>query len=327
MALGAAGCGGDDHEPVGELAFFVTTDADYRLARAGSDGKRIEVVSGQGRGGVVPHLFARPSWSPDGQRLAFAGVESGDPAADARTDIHVMRADGSARIRITSTRDALEPMWTPDGRRIVFTRRAPGDGPPTGSLWIMDADGSHARELTRRVRGRVDLAGSSPAEGAWVAVTRATCVDDCAESVSAVFRVALDGSGERRLLNRAEQPSVAPDGRRIAFVSDRDRNGTLSYGDRRFFANELYVTDVDGSDQRRLTETRELNERAPAWSPDGERIAFQRGKAYDNAEGMSLHQVNPDGTCERAILADPKLDTWYASPAWRPGDEPGALEC
>ena len=85
---------------------------------------------------------------------------------------------------------------------------------------------------------------------------------------------------------------------------------------------------ANGSGRRRLTRTRDVNETAPAWSPDGERIAFQRGRAFDNAEGMSLHQMNPDGTCERTILADPKLDTWYARPAWRPsGEGPGGLAC
>ena len=61
-------------------------------------------------------------------------------------------------------------------------------------------------------------------------------------------------------------PAWSPDGRRIAFMSDRDENP------------EIYVMDADGANQTRLTRT-ELEDSLPAWSPDGRRIAFvsQRG--------------------------------------------------
>ena len=65
---------------------------------------------------------------------------------------------------------------------------------------------------------------------------------------------------------------VSPDGRRIAFQSDR--NGTL----------DIYVMNADGSNIERLTYSGTDNY-APAWSPDGRMIAFasvRDGKLYDS---------------------------------------------
>jgi hypothetical protein len=50
-----------------------------------------------------------------------------------------------------------------------------------------------------------------------------------------------DGSDARKLAGRSEDPAFSPDGRRIAFASDRNENGSLNYGDKAFFANEPYI--------------------------------------------------------------------------------------
>ena len=79
----------------------------------------------------------------------------------------------------------------------------------------------------------------------------------------------------------------SPDGRRIAFTTNRDGN------------TELYVMNADGSGQRRLTRTPERFEGNPAWSPDGSRIAFQREGLKPrwaflvmNADGSGVRKVN-----------------------------------
>ena len=188
--------------------------------------------------------------------------------------------------------------------------------------------------MTQLVSGRSDVPESFSPDGATVALARVSFVapdnEGRAANTAEVWVMRPDGSDARRLADRSSDPAYSPDGERIAFASDRDEHGELSYGERVSYANELYVMNADGSDHRRLTRTRDLNELQPAWLPSGARIAYQRGKTIDNAEGTVVMQVNPDGACARAILADARLDTWYAAPAWRPGQaraHDGAHRC
>jgi Tol biopolymer transport system component len=292
----------------------------------------VVLVGGSERTRTRPALFERAAWSPDGRRLAFT-AESGRLASGA-TDIYVVRADASGLRRLTRDSRSRHPLWSPDGRRIFYARRPKGGIEPrnesdvrrlaTASIWTMRPDGSARRPVTPLVNGRSDLPGSFSPEGATLAFTRATFAlpdqEGRVSNTAEVWAMRPDGSDARKLAERSAGPAFSPDGRRIAFVSDRDENGELAYGDRVFAANELYVMDADGSGPRRLSRTRALNERQPSWLPTGPRIAYQRGEAVDNAEGTVVMQVNADGTCATPILADPRLDTWYAAPAWRPRD-------
>jgi dipeptidyl aminopeptidase/acylaminoacyl peptidase len=89
---------------------------------------------------------------------------------------------------------------------------------------------------------------------------------------SAIWLAPLDGSEEPRQLTSGERgdtsPRWSPDGRRLAFLSNRD-------GDEDKAPAQLYVVAADGGEPRRLTEGKESVE-SIAWSPDSRRIAFAR---------------------------------------------------
>jgi TolB protein len=306
------------------------------------DGRRSRPLVGDPRGlGVVVMQWEGAAWSPDGERLAFTAKYG---AADGNHDIWTVRADGTGRRRLTFDGASFHPLWSPDGTRIYFAFR-PDDHPeeirfPDGSdaqpVWVrsMRPDGSDRREVTSPVAGRFEIPGSFAPDGGTLAYTRGAYrelgprgrVRDTYE----VWVMHPDGSGARRLAARARDPAYSPDGRRIAFASDRDENGVLSYGDSYFFANELYMIDADGSRPRRVTRTRARNELQPAWMPGGARIAYQRGSDYQSAQVTTVLQANADGTCPRPVFADAGIDTWYGAPAWRPGDArtgDGPLRC
>jgi Tol biopolymer transport system component len=101
-----------------------------------------EMETGRFEGGSV--WDTSPSFSPDGQQIAFMG------RVHDRWEIFVMNADGSGRHQLTrSSRDLEEPpssvapAWSPDGKHIVFLSNR--DGP--WRIYVMDADGSHQRSM------------------------------------------------------------------------------------------------------------------------------------------------------------------------------------
>jgi Tol biopolymer transport system component len=349
VVAAASGCFGDEPNPGApsptvrllrlerpELVAFRAgggTAVRYELVVSGPTGEVVRVLSrGAERDRRRPALFERAAWSPDGRWLAFT-AELGRLGGFER-DIYVMRADGSGLRRLTAGSRSFHPVWSPDGRRIFFARRPDGGLEAlseadarrlaSASIWSMRADdGSDQRQVTRLVSGRSDTPESFSPD-ATLAFTRAEPFesDDAGRAANAaeVWVMRPDGSDARRIADRGADPAFSPDGRRIVFASDWDENGELSYGDRVFFANDLYTMNADGSDPRRLTRTRALNELQPSWMPGGTRIAYQRGKAFDNAEGTVVMQFNADGSCAAPLLADPHLETWYAAPAWRTGD-------
>jgi Tol biopolymer transport system component len=148
----------------------------------------------------------------------------------------------------------------------------------------------------------------------WAAAAPATESRATADSAQASSMIAFvrgselyvmnaDGSEQRRLTGNARPvtPAWSPDGRAIAFVTDRDGNA------------EVYVMNVDGSEQRNLTRD-PASDREPAWSPDGRRIAFERW--HDGS--AEIHVMNADGS-------GPGNQTRYLAngvhPVWSPGGQ------
>jgi Tol biopolymer transport system component len=191
------------------------------------------------------------AWSPVGDKIAFVSRRG------STLEISVMNSDGSEQRRLTRNKVGdRNPVWSPDGRRIAYESN--------WQIWVMNADGSGQRRLTHN-GGRNFNPAWSP-DGRRIAFERRLGryqeVDWCSGCGGALFFevhvMNADGSGQRQLTpegarNRA--PSWSPDGRKIAFVSNRNGN------------QEIYAMNADGSGQRNLTRTRGLRETSVAWSP------------------------------------------------------------
>ena len=103
-----------------------------------ADGSNVQRMTDQG-------YAVSPSWSPNGQFLAFAWRRNYGPGAPGGWDIYVM--DIASKQFIQLTHDAGNndfPTWSPDGRHITFQRGGNG----REEIWTMLADGSKAHALT-----------------------------------------------------------------------------------------------------------------------------------------------------------------------------------
>jgi Tol biopolymer transport system component len=108
-------------------------------------------------------------------------------------------------------------------------------------------------------------------------------------------------------------PSISPDGNLITFAS----SGTNGVG-----RGDIWIQSVKGEGLRRVTETPEIGENSPAWSPDGQEIAFVRqgqGIFTVSLAGGPAHQVSPSGTLvqwapdgESVVIRDKEGDNPFA---------------
>ena len=165
-------------------------------------------------------------------------------------------------------------------------------------LYLMNADGSHVKRLTKNLL--TDVFPAVSRDGKHIAFTRDI------RGYAQVFVLDLRDRKVRMLTHthaNSGLPAWSPDGRVIAFTTDRN----APEGD------EIWVMNADGSAQQPLTHNfPSTNDAWPSWAPDGKRIAFAR----ETPSASAIYVVNLDGSrLQRLTRQNQSLDT---QPAWSP---------
>ena len=275
-----------------------------------------------------------PQISPDGGWVAYS-VTTVDSAKDkSDSDVWMTSWDGATTLRVTSSPESESaPRWSPDERYLAFlSGRQEGKG---AQVWLLDRRGGEAQRITQ-IRGGISEFAWSPDSKRLVLVvdeeTDSIARKDTAERKtpkpivvnrynfkrdvagylgtkrSHLTLFELESKKAETLTNTLDDdgsPSWSPDGRRIAFVRRAGVSEPGSAAD-----DDVFVIDARaGATPRALTDFAGPDGGRPAWSPDGQWIAFLRGDEpkYSAYNLSKLAIVPSDGRTPARMLA-PALD-------------------
>lgn len=239
-----------------------------------------------------------PIWSPDGRYIYFCSDRGGSMNIwRVAIDENTGRRTGDFEPVTAGVTACAHLSIAADGRRIAFTSSF---GSMNVEKVLFDAKSASIQgepiPVSRRSGG---LMGSSVSpDGEWIACQPAGVQED-------VVLLSKDGRERRQLTNdrfKDRGPDFSPDGRRIAFYSDRSGK------------YDIWAINPDGSNMTQLTRTTQVGTTAPKWSPDGKRLHFMAEKV--------LIVIDPNkGWAEQTPLEFPATDEKgrdFSSESWSP---------
>jgi Tol biopolymer transport system component len=294
-------------------------------------------------------LARRPAWSADSRRLAY--VRYYDPFS--HDTLFVVRADGTGERPLTpgtapvwsprghliaygalrglalvdpdrpgsrrvlargSMNGADPPAWSPDGRRVAAVIVPSPIRPQPRSIVVADVLSGRSRVAVRASLLSLPTFSTDGKRLAYV-TTSATYVAGMPARTygrsAQVFVVTLFGGAPQQVTNELPWATFSsltwtPKGRLVYDVSQW-------HNDR-----ELWAVQPDGSGLTQLTDNL-FEDFAPAWSPDGTQIVFERSNAYapfPTTDKPGLYLLDPATGSERFLTA--LAPEAFAAPAWAP---------
>ena len=226
-----------------------------------------------------------PAVSPDGKLLAF------ERSVGTALELRVMPVmGGESRIVLARDRDVGSSgvAWTPDSRGIVYRSAQ-------GGFWKASLSGGDSERLGIGSDNAYYPAISARGHLAFTEPARQMTVVGAELSAPGHAPIAV-----RELLSSTRTvygPQWSPDGKQIAFYSDRSGS------------TDIWRSDADGGNLLRLTSLGGPITAHPRWSPDGKSIAFDA----QSAGNSSVYVISANGDVPHRLTTEPHVDI---NPAW-----------
>lgn len=201
------------------LAFDFWDGTGVQIASIDPDGDNlIQLTSG-------PAVHENASWTPDGKSIIYGQSPPFGDDSPFFTSIYIMNSDGTdARPLGVVSPDAfdVEPKISPDGRYVTFMRlRFNTEGNQRMAIYVMRADGSHVRRLTKWDYG-VEHPKWSP-DSRWIIFNGGARRNPASGSNRAIYLIHPDGSGLHAIYRARKgtaltKPGFSPNGSKVLFV-------------------------------------------------------------------------------------------------------------
>jgi dipeptidyl aminopeptidase/acylaminoacyl peptidase len=242
---------------------------------------------------------SHPRWSPDGKWLAFL---SGRVDENENDQVWLLNAAGGEAEQLTTEKGSVEDFaWAPDSKRLVLVVKDPDPRDPEATK---EKEKKTVPPIViDRYQFKQDLEGYLTNH--WSHLKLLDCATKKVENLTS-------GAHDEVL------PAWSPDGKQIVFVTKRgdDPDRTDNW--------DLYLIEARaGAKEKQLTNSPEADahpdwESAPAWSPDGQTIAFIHGGDPKKIEYAThpLATVPAAGGAVKDLTA--QLDRNFVQPHWAP---------
>jgi len=201
-------------------------------------------------------------WSPDGSQVAFVSTR------DKKTGVYVMPVAGGAERKLLELEAAIAPLsWTPDGRELILCLRY------NDSHFIKDEKKKKEQPVYRhitRLLYRYDGLGFLP------------------KDTFQVYALNVDDGKLRQITKNKRDnfsPTVSPDGKWVAYVSNRSKDPDLDS-----LKYDLIVCPLTGGKER-IVPTPAGPVMSAKFSPDGKSIAYIGHDNPDDAWGVTNMHV------------------------------------
>ncbi|HEY3568808.1 MAG TPA: protein kinase [Thermoanaerobaculia bacterium] len=242
----------------------------------------VDVATGEKRL-LSPGDAVQPSWSPNGQRIAYWGIPNGK----ARRILWTISVQGGSPVPVIDDDNVnWDPVWSPDGQNLYYVSDRRG----SMNVWRVPID-----EASGRVKGEPQAITTSSQPLGLLSISRdgRQIVYATDERKSNLERwplnpAAMQVAGKLQPITQGSRAvrtaDVSPDGQWVVFYTSYPQE-------------DLFVMRADGSSAPRQLTSDPAKDRVPLWFPDGSRILF-----YSNRSGSyGAWSIRADGSGLQAI--------------------------